>query len=223
MVADSNRPALALGLPWLYWGLVALTLSVGLPALFSAAVFENLMQRLALHSIATVVGVIGLLLAGFGLWVLARARIGGRPSPWLVASAGAWSVECLASIAEVSGLNPGFAPLRSILASFAMFSLCQGIPWLFDRGQPRRALRTWRLTRRLFAAQLVLYALVPLVSLLFGRSIVELARSPTGGFTFGVSLFWIVFAAPFLHLLVSLRRTLGRAPGGRSVEDILRG
>jgi len=223
MVSDTNRPALALGLPWLYWGLIALTLSVGLPAIFSAAVFDSLMQRLALHSIAAVVGVIGMLLAGFGLWVLARSRIGGRASSWLLASASAWSVECLARIAEVTGLDPNFDPLRMILVSFAMYSLCQGIPWLFDRGQPRRALQTWTVTRWLFAAQLALYVLVPLAALLFGRSMAELVRAPNGGFTFGLSLLWIVFAAPFLHLLLSLRRTLGRAPGGRSVEDILRG
>jgi hypothetical protein len=94
--------------------------------------------------------------------------------------------------------------LQVLLAGSAMWLIASSLPALLPGDAPQGLRVMWRTTRTLFLVQLALAAfrLAPERFDLVGLAIAHGPRAPM------LALAWIVFTAPWVHALWSVRRTL---------------
>lgn len=212
MVHDSNRRALRNSLPLLLGGFLLLALAAALISVPAADVLRPLTARLHLATIATVCGALGSGLMLVGAAQLAQARIAGRYSFSLLAFFALWLGEFVtrAWMLATPGEHYDLLLLRLILAGSAMIALASGMIWIWDRNEPPARLATWRRTRGLFLLQLVI---TPLLALLDG--------GPGSGAANWTAVLWLLFAVPYAHLFVSLRRSVAWVSRRESVAELL--
>jgi len=222
---DSNRMALRGALPGLVAGFAFLGISVGVPALLSAPSLAGLAQTLRVEGFCRAAGVIGSTALLVAAVQLARARIGGRYGYAMIAFLALWAGELafrLASFLELADTSR-LAALRLLIAAAAMVALSTGMLWIWDRSGPRAHRRSWTLTRRLFLAQLAALILAVASGRIWAR---EPGRGLEVIIADHVLLFavaWLVFAVPYAHLFLSLRRSIRLVSRPRTVSDILTG
>jgi peptidoglycan biosynthesis protein MviN/MurJ (putative lipid II flippase) len=154
--------------------------------------------------------------------MLARGRIAGRLSLWAITAAILWAGELGLQLLDLSG-RPSLGAARLFFAAGAAFCLSAAVPWMLDRTQSRGRLEVWSLTRRLFALQLALCALVPVVAVLQGRPWTADPRSVLAEMTVILALAWVVFAGPWIAMWIALRRTSRWSDRPQTLEDVLRG
>jgi hypothetical protein len=209
MAFDSNRRALRTSLPLILGGFGLLVLAAALFAIPSADLLQPLSERLRLRLVASVTGALGSGLMLVGAAQIARAKIAGCYSLSLLAFFGLWLGEFTLRIWTLAGPGERFdlLLLRLILAACAMVALSTGMRWIWG-DTPRGLLATWRRTRGLFLLQL---AVMPALAL-YGTG--------AGPATPNAAL-WLAFAVPYLHLFVSLRRSVRGVSSRESVADFL--
>lgn len=222
MLSDSNRRALRASLPWLSAGLALLVAAIGIPALTSIEPIASWTGSPTLQGYARPVAALGAILFEFGLALLARGRIAGRLSLWAITAVILWAGELGLQLLDLSG-RPSLGAARLFFAAGAAFSLSAAVPWMLDRTQSRGRLEVWSLTRRLFALQLALCALVPVVAVLQGRPWTADPRSVLAEMTLVLALAWVVFAGPWIAMWIALRRTSRWSDRPQTLEDVLRG
>jgi hypothetical protein len=208
MSRDTNRNALRSGLPWAYLGFVVLVASIGL-WLFDAGA---LLKALHPGTVSALLGVLGSVLFGVGLWAFARGRIARRTSPWLWVALFLWAGELVlrlrallvgtgaADSGTAGAARASFDGLRLLLVGGAMVALANGVLWLWrDRASDGVRL-TWGATRVFFLLQ------VALVGLAAAAPSAQLEEHL--GQRVWLVLAWIAFAAPWIALYAALRRTM---------------
>lgn len=211
---DSNHRALRASLPLLLIGFVLLASATALYAVPAADALRPLVERLRLELFATIAGALGSGLMLVGAAQIARAKIAGRYSLSLLAFFTLWLGEftlrawSLTSPAEHFDL----LVLRLALAAGAMIALSSGMLWIWDHNAPAEQRATWRRTRGLFVLQLL--ALPALA--LYGSS------PGPGAPSAPAAALWLAFSLPYLHLFLSLRRSVRGVSSRESVADFLR-
>jgi hypothetical protein len=223
MPSDANRSTLRSTLTWLSLGLVLLGLSIGLPALGTLDWLSSLAQSLHLALAGKLLGLAGAAGCLAAFVRLARTRVDGRVSLWLVCGSLLWASEFVLRLASFSTAVASPLALRILFAGIAMHCLCAGVPWVLDLGGVRARARSWVVSRRLFSLQLAVFLFAPFTAWLRNRPVLE---DPVGEtllvLPLGFVLAWTLFLAPYAHLLWSARRTLKWVSRPQTLSDILR-
>jgi hypothetical protein len=91
-----------------------------------------------------------------------------------------------------------------------MIAYSTGVPNLLASDGPRSIVRSWRATRGWFGAQLMVCAVLLLTAWISKAGVVGTYASWMSAIPqwLGRPLLWILFVAPYAHLLLSLRRSL---------------
>lgn len=220
---DSFRRVLRGALPWQAAGFAVVLLAVAVPALLSFDVLAGWVQGLALPSIATWVGLLGAGVFVYATWLESRAQQAGRTSSWLGVAALLWSAEWLLRAVGAFGwlASPGLDTARALLAGSGGLTLAMGMLALVPPANFRAVRVQWRKTRVLFALQLGVFLLLPLLGLALDRPLSDWigAREQLSGWA--RSILWIAFAAPHVQLWLALRGTREAFTRRDSISDIL--
>jgi hypothetical protein len=222
---DSNRKALRGALPGLVSGFALLGISVGVPALLSAPFLAGLARTLRVEAICRGMGVIGAALLLVAAVKLSRARISGRYGYALLLFLALWAAELafrLASFLELADTSR-LAAARLVIAAAAMVALSTGMLWIWDRSSPRWHSRSWILTRRLFMVQLAALVLAVASGRIWAREPGRGLEAILADHMLFLAAAWLIFAAPYAHLFLSLRRSIRLLSRPRTVADILTG
>lgn len=220
---DSFRRVLRTALPWQANGFAVLLLAVALPALLSFDVLARWVEGFGLPTIASWLGVLGASVFVGATWTISRAQQAGHTSSWLGVAALLWSVELGLRVASAFGWfdSSGSDTARAVLAGAGGLTLSMGMLALVPPSNFRSVRVQWRTSRALFAGQLGVFVLLPLVGWMLDRPLADWvgAREQLSGWI--RSLLWIAFAAPHLYLFLALRGTRESFTRRESISDIL--
>ena len=219
MIHDSNLQALRAGLPWIFLGFLGLAMSMGVWLLAPGS------ERGAIVTTSHTMGAVGSGLFLLGLLQFARARVARRFSGYLVFAFVAWLVEFTLRLNELVREGFDVSALRWLAAASSCAALSRGAIWLWDRNVPKFQRETWRTTGRLFAVQICASVSLWIASVANDLSALEvywhiIDAIPLG---FGEALVWLIFAGPYVHLFVSIRRTARCVDSRVSVTEMLHG
>jgi hypothetical protein len=222
MLADTNRRALGASLPWLSLGLAAMLAAFGARALFALSYFSKWIDRAAVANSARIGELVGAAIFLIGLLILARGRIAGRLSFWALSAAILWVGQMGLELIAFGGRSDLDA-MRLFFAAGTGIGLSSAVPWMLDRSQSRDRLAIWRSARAVFALQLALLFVVPLVALLRKRAWNENAASLFVDEPMLLAIAWLAFAGPWTVAFIALRRTARWSQRRETLGDLLRG
>jgi hypothetical protein len=220
---DSFRRVLRFALPWQVNGWALALVAVAVPAVLAFDFLAGWVQGLGLVPIASWLGLAGATAFVYATWLESRAQQAGRTSSWLGVAALLWSVEWLLRAPSTFGWvdSPGIDTARALLAGAGGAALSMGMLALLPPSNFRPVRIQWRTARGLFAAQLAVFALLPLFGLLLDRPLADWvgARESLSGWV--RALLWLAFVAPHLYLLLALRATRTAFTRPQAISDIL--
>lgn len=217
MIHDSNLQALRSGLPWIFLGFIGLALSLGLWLISPGS------EQGAFLTTSNTLGAAGSGLFLLGLLQLARGRVARCFSGALLFAFAAWVAEFSLRMTELVSEDFDGAGLRWLSAALACTALGRGVIWLWDRNVPDSQRETWRRTSQLFAIQICAALSLCIASATHDMSTLAVYRRVTDAIPFGigVGLVWLIFAGPYVHLYVSVRRTARCVNSRTSVTEML--
>jgi hypothetical protein len=220
---DSFRRVLRTALPWQANGFAVVLLAVAVPALLAFDWLSTWVQGLALPTIAAWLGLAGATVFTYATWLESRAQQAGRTSSWIGVAAMLWSGEWLLRLVSTAGWLE-FAALdtaRALFAGTGGLALSMGMLALVPPSNFRDVRVQWRTARALFAAQLGVFVLLPLVGLLLDRPFSDWLGTRAELSAWVRSILWLAFAAPHVFLFVALRATRDAFTRRESISDIL--
>lgn len=220
---DSFRRVLRTALPWQANAFAVVLLSVAVPALLAFDALARWVDGLGIAVIATWVGLLGGAAFVYATWLVSRAQQAGHTSSWLGVGALLWSVEWLLRACAALGWleSGGIDTARAVLGGAGGLTLAMGMLALVPPSNFRAVRTQWRVARALFAVQLGVFVLLPLIGLMLDRPLSDWigAREKLSGWV--RSLLWIAFAAPHVYLFLALRGTRESFTRRESISDIL--
>lgn len=220
---DSFRRVLRTALPWQTNGFAVVLLAIGLPALLAFDVLARWVDGFAVPTIAAWVGLLGAGVFVYATWLESQAQQAGRTSSWIAVAACLWSVEWLLRAVSTFGWLDfaGLDTSRALLAGFGGLTLAMGMLALVPPSNFRRVRVQWRTARALFAIQLGIFVVLPLVGIALGRPLAEWLGSREGFSGWIRAILWIAFAAPHVYLYLAFRSTRDAFTRRESVSEIL--
>ncbi|MCK6445474.1 MAG: hypothetical protein L6Q99_03705 [Planctomycetes bacterium] len=220
---DSFRRVLRTALPWQTNGFAVALLAVAVPALLAFDLLARWVDGLAIPTMAAWFGLLGAAVFVYATWLESRAQQAGKTSSWITVAACLWSVEWLLRAVSTFGWLQfaGLDTSRAVLAGFGGLSLAMGMLALVPPSNFRRVRVQWRTARALFAIQLGVFFVLPLVGISLGRPLAEWLGSRESFSGWIRSILWIAFATPHVYLYLALRSTREAFTRRESVSEIL--
>lgn len=161
---------------------------------------------------ARICGLFGAAEMGSAVWMLYAGTPQARRKNTVLIALAAWLVVFALQVSAMFVAHDDASPwnvssetrLQVLLAAVAMCLLASSLPALLPGDAPIALRAMWRTTRTLFLVQLALAAcrLAPENFDLVGLALAHGPRAPT------LAIAWIVFTAPWVFALWSVRRTL---------------
>lgn len=214
MVDPQNRMALRRGLPWVFFGFLALVVS-----LMAWILEEEIATRFELTTLqvaSNILGLFGETLFALGLSAFVRQRRRGPGGRWLDVALVLWLAELGLRAAVLIAPERLMQLSVGVRIGLVAGSLCALASWMrrvWNEDGTRSVVTFWSATRAVFLMQIA--GLIVLATVPGARELLPER--------FANALIWLLFLVPWIVLYVALRRTMRALSRQLTVSDVLTG